>query len=383
MKRFLTALLCASFVCFSLFVLTSCGDDEETRTVTHYEITNIRSSLNLRADANMNSQTLKQLKPGERVEKLDKQFSSDGYWIQIRTSDGIRGWVKEKYVGYKTEKIVTKLTQAQKMAQANQPIASSLFGFFDKLRGYAGQFDILAYTIITAILGWGLGLWIFFCDRIRWWHYVLMVLFVATEFIAFVVCDPFAQGVKTGSFLLDLVFGLAFLGLPALQWYTTIALLGDSLSNCDYDAFDFVKLHLMISLIGLLPVGICFWLFKSAADYALFSYAGIQILFLIYAVYRSIRSGHPGAFLAYLICFALFFVPFVAMAITMAVMVMGLMVAILLFLSPFFAQSANSKTEYTLSDGYGRHVDTIDSGGSSVNSGNTYGRNIDGSWHEK
>ena len=209
----------------------------------------------------------------------------------------------------------------------------------------------------------------------------MMLVFVVCELIAFVVCDPFDGGLHTCFILFDLILTVLLLAMPFLQWYATVALLGNSLSVAlRNDEFTFVQHHLTFSIAGVVPLFICIWLWKSVVDYYLLFYLGAEALFFLVVLWKSIRRRRFGALPIYLLCFVFFALPFFLSAITVAGLVAPMLFVIGALLTPASGSVSSDKTEIELQDAFGRHADTIGSSGHSIEGGGSYNQNPNGTW---
>lgn len=362
--------------------MISCSNDTYEE-VQHYKIANVNHYVNLREKPTTSSKVLAQIPLGQEIHLIDSRNSP---WLYVETTGYKRGWIHRNYVVSWTERVkIQPLPMSAKLKKTGQKHTYQYFAFVEQLRDkYDTKQNRTWLITISVLLGVILSLLIGMCERFHWWQYFLMLAFIGFEFMGFVVCDIFgSEGTGFDVFLIDLVVFILICMLPSAQWYSTKALLSNTLESVfrSGTAVGFVEVHMVLSFILILPAVVCIYKFPAYADTALLAYAGFQALLLIVLGIISICRGAILGFIFYSVLFFLFLLPFVFSVLTVLALQFSLMITILLFISPLFSGTATEKI-IELQDSSGRLVDKIDSSGWSLDSGNHYTYMGGGFWRK-
>ncbi len=233
-------------VCFCLScILTSCGKDDVT--VLHYKIDNCQLYVNLRSEPNTNSNIVAEVYQGTEVEKIryirEAPFWEE--WMEIKVKEtGMHGYVMKKFVTcWSTKEKKAKETLSQRLAGANQHVTPKLFKFIESI-GSTLFAPLMSKTIISSsdgsnwntrlfwvisavIMALVLGCVIYLCEQICWWHYLLALVFIPLEIMAFFSTIQGSLSFQIDNLIFDIIVNLiAFvliLSVPVVQWYSSVA----------------------------------------------------------------------------------------------------------------------------------------------------------------
>lgn len=275
------------------------------------------------------------------------------------------------------------MSDAQKMEYFEQPIAAEFFHAIEKVKSLDLSLSPLLFTSIAVILCCLVGVCLH-CRKyyeIRWWAYLLMVAFVTCEMIVLFFCN-YEAGFGFDFWPLNLVLGILVLVTPLVQYASTMDILSYSFSNLvGSDEQEFVESHFAFSLLGVIPILLCFWVKKNWVDYSIILYLIVQLVYLAVIIVKSIKGKSIFAILAYVGLYVVLVVPFILASVVFAKMYAMLIMTAIVFLAPICSRGSRNKKSYDLRDDVGRYVDTISSDGWSTHSGNKYSKDADG-WHE-
>jgi len=429
-NNFLTFNLPLRFFLFlsSFLLLCSCGKKEVT--VIHYKIANCQKYINLRAEPNTSSAIIAKIDIGTEVQLLKRIHEPPlwEYWAEIKIeTSGVRGYVKNDFLeSWTTKEAVKPPTLAERLSDADQKVTAKLFGFLDTIIGQniqkSGK-NILSKTIIrtkdgsdnntrifwviaTLAAALIMGGAIYLCETVQWWHYIIAIAFIPLEILSIMAVIPGSLSVQIDIFILDFIVNLILfillLCIPALQWYSSYALIGNVVGDEDGG-----KTYIVSTMILLLAFIVCIRIFPAAGDIFFYIYLALNgILFIILNIAGNSAAAGPfrisfnpryflsirGIFVFLLkiivsLCsFAFLFILTIYMVLPMIVVSLGLglmlfcgFIALFTMLSPLGMSTTSSKYSTELRDGSGHFIDTIDSSGWDIGGGGRhYSKGPDG-----
>lgn len=264
----------------------------------------------------------------------------------------------------------------------------------------------LFWVFVTLIAAFVMGGSIYLCETVHWWHYIIAIAFIPLEILCITAVISGSLSFRIDCFIIDFIVNLIFFVLlfciPALQWYSSCALIGNIVGDEDE-----CKRYIILTMILLIAFALCVRLFPAAGDMFFYIYIALNgILFILLNITGNSNGVGPfrisfdprfffsirGVFVFLLriivsLCsFAVLFVltlylvlPLIVASVGLGILLFCGMIALYTILSPLGIGTTSSKYSTELRDGSGRFIDTIDSSGWDIGGGGRhYSKGHDG-----